>query len=164
MPREFMKCSVCGNIFSAPEKRRVCYECKMVEDEQLSKVADAIALFNKKTIESIASFVNMTPDTVRALLKKLPNLAEDVQEAPREVCMRCKAALAQPGNEFCAMCRVELYKNLGDAADSIHNNLAKKLVEIKRAKIRTNAMGALQLQRIHLHSDHDEPPRGSKVK
>lgn len=164
MAREFMKCSVCGMIFSAPEKRRVCYECKMLEDEQLSKVADAIALFNKKTIASIADFVRMDQDTVRALLKKLPSLAEDVEEAPRDVCIRCKAALAQPGNEFCAMCRIELYKNIGDAADSIHNNMEKKIREVNRSKIRTNAMGALQLQRIHLHSDHEEAVRGSRIK
>jgi hypothetical protein len=42
--------------------------------------------------------------------------------------------------------------------------MEKKIREVNRSKIRTNAMGALQLQRIHLHSDHEEAVRGSRIK
>ncbi len=123
MPAELTKCSRCGKIIAADSGQTMCSACLAERLEQSERIEEAITRWNLQTPEEIASFVGMTADEVRQVIKETSLFRSKIDR--RVPCKRCGEKPAQPDSDYCLDCRLELNHALGLAVGELASRVEK---------------------------------------
>lgn len=123
MPPELAKCPNCGKLFAAVPGKDLCVTCTAQRLEQTERIEEAIMRWNLETPEEIASFVGMTVDEVKKIIKETSLFHSKVDR--RVPCQRCRKKPAQPDSDYCLDCRLELNRALGIAVGDLTAKIEK---------------------------------------
>ena len=165
MPDNFRKCRNCGRIYTANTKGQTfCIPCQGILDEHTARVAEAIDLYDKKSIADIAGFTNLREDEVKRVLKYLPSLAQDVDI--KVLCVRCRRNDAVKGTQYCFNCRIELSKMLNVATQVLSKKVEPVMLEPihHAAKSVGGVMSAFDDKHATMMTTMFTPPRTNRIK
>lgn len=141
MAVELMKCTRCGKLIAAEGGNTLCGACLAERVEQAERIEEAITRWNLQTPEEIATFVGLTADEVRQIIKETSLFRSKVDR--RVPCKRCRENMAQPDSDYCLDCRLQLNYELGRAMGELADHIVKMratmpiIPEAQRKKIVT---------------------------
>ena len=160
MASELAKCRSCGKLFSTVPGKHHCAQCTAKRLESMHAVEEAVERWQLKEPKAIAEFAGVSVEEASKLMRESSNLEYRLQL--RTPCKRCTTNLAQPNQEYCIECRIELNREFTDVVNDLEDRMQQDSDEEDlSAAAPNNVLSALNRKRGHNSLGRLDPtPRG----
>ncbi|MCL4217433.1 MAG: hypothetical protein KJ052_10585 [Candidatus Hydrogenedentes bacterium] len=160
MASELAKCRNCGKLFSTMPGKHHCAQCTAQRVASMHAVEEAVERWQLKKPEDIAAFAGVSVEEASKLMRESSNLEYRLQL--RKPCKRCTTNLAQPNQEYCLDCRIELNIEFTGVVNDLEDRMHREtVVEDLSAAAPNEVLSTLNRKRGHSAVGRLDPtPRG----
>ena len=161
MTADTRKCKECGKAYDSHMGEDLCEVCLIQRDRILTQVEEAIGRTGKRSSKDIADVTGLSVRDVKRTMRSSHMLAHE--GLSEDICGSCNSKFAQKGSRFCLQCRLELHKSLGDAADTLLDDIKARGQSLKETMKNMSTSEALEDKRRRTGAHRFDPsPKQSK--